>query len=35
MYSFIVEGEAVPKQRPRVSGKHAYTPKKTRDYQER
>ena len=35
MIVFTGDGEAVPKQRPRVSGKHAYTPKKTRDYQER
>lgn len=32
---FVVDGTAVPKQRPRISGKVAYTPKKTRDYEER
>ena len=33
---FVVDGTAVPKQRPRVTrGGQAYTPKKTRDYEER
>ena len=32
---FIVEGTAVPKQRPRISGRQAYTPKRTKDYEER
>lgn len=35
MITIVVEGTAVPKQRPRISGKVAYTPKKTRDYEER
>lgn len=35
MISFTVNGPAVPKQRPRMSGRVAYTPKKTRDYEER
>lgn len=35
MIKFVVEGTAVPKQRPRISGRTAYTPKKTRDYEER
>ena len=35
MISFIIEGTAVPKQRPRLHGRQAYTPKKTRDYEER
>ena len=35
MITFVVEGPAVPKQRPRISGRTAYTPKKTRDYEER
>lgn len=35
MVTFIVEGSAVPKQRPRIHGRTAYTPKKTRDYEER
>ena len=35
MIMFTVEGTAVPKQRPRISGRQAYTPKKTRDYEER
>lgn len=35
MITFIVEGPAVPKQRPRIHGRQAYTPKKTRDYEER
>ena len=32
---FTVEGAAVPKQRPRISGHRAYTPKRTKDYEER
>lgn len=32
---FTVEGAAVPKQRPRISGRRAYTPKRTKDYEER
>ena len=35
MISFTVEGTAVPKQRPRISGRRAYTPKRTKDYEER
>lgn len=35
MINFTISGIAVPKQRPRISGKVAYTPKKTRDYEER
>lgn len=35
MIKFVVDGIAVPKQRPRISGRTAYTPKKTRDYEER
>lgn len=35
MIRFIVDGAAVPKQRPRLGGRTAYTPKKTRDYEER
>lgn len=35
MITFVVDGPAVPKQRPRVHGRQAYTPKKTRDYEER
>lgn len=35
LITFIVDGAAVPKQRPRISGRRAYTPKKTRDYEER
>ena len=35
MIMFTVDGTAVPKQRPRISGRQAYTPKKTRDYEER
>lgn len=35
MIMFTVKGTAVPKQRPRISGRQAYTPKKTRDYEER
>lgn len=33
MITFIVEGPAVPKQRPRMGGRRAYTPKKTKDYE--
>ena len=33
--SFTVDGAAVPKQRPRISGRRAYTPKRTKDYEER
>ena len=32
---FTVDGAAVPKQRPRISGRRAYTPKRTKDYEER
>lgn len=35
MISFTVHGTAVPKQRPRISGRRAYTPKRTKDYEER
>ena len=35
MVSFTVDGTAVPKQRPRISGRRAYTPKRTKDYEER
>lgn len=36
MIRFVVDGTAVPKQRPRITrGRQAYTPKKTRDYEER
>ena len=35
MILFTIDGTAVPKQRPRMSGRVAYTPKKTRDYEER
>ena len=35
MISFTVYGAAVPKQRPRISGNRAYTPKRTKDYEER
>ena len=35
MISFTVEGTAVPKQRPRISGRQAYTPKRTKDYEGR
>jgi len=35
MISFTVDGTAVPKQRPRISGRQAYTPKRTKDYEER
>ena len=33
--NFTVNGAAVPKQRPRISGHRAYTPKRTKDYEER
>lgn len=33
--NFKVEGAAVPKQRPRISGRQAYTPKRTKDYEGR
>ena len=35
MIEFTVYGTAVPKQRPRISGRRAYTPKRTKDYEER
>lgn len=35
MISFTVDGAAVPKQRPRISGRRAYTPKRTKDYEGR
>ena len=35
MIEFTVDGTAVPKQRPRISGRQAYTPKRTKDYEER
>lgn len=35
MITFTIDGPAVPKQRPRIHGRQAYTPKKTRDYEER
>lgn len=35
MISFTVGGTAVPKQRPRISGRRAYTPKRTKDYEGR
>ena len=36
MLQFIIDGTAVPKQRPRITrGGQAYTPKKTRDYEGR
>ena len=35
MVRFTVDGAAVPKQRPRISGRRAYTPKRTKDYEER
>lgn len=35
MITFVVNGAAVPKQRPRISGRRAYTPKRTKDYEER
>lgn len=33
-YSFRVEGRPVPKARPRVARGHAYTPQRTKDYEE-
>lgn len=33
-YSFTVEGRPVPKARPRVARGHAYTPQRTKDYEE-
>ena len=35
MITFVVDGTAVPKQRPRISRGRAYTPKRTKDYEER
>ena len=35
MIYFKVDGAAVPKQRPRISGRRAYTPKRTKDYEGR
>ena len=35
MITFVVHGTAVPKQRPRISRGRAYTPKRTKDYEER
>ena len=35
MIIFTVSGRAVPKQRPRLGGRQAYTPKPTRDYEAR
>ena len=35
MINFTVDGAAVPKQRPRISGRQAYTPKRTKDYEGR
>ena len=35
MITFTVDGTAVPKQRPRISGRRAYTPKRTKDYEGR
>ena len=35
MITFVVDGTAVPKQRPRISGRRAYTPKRTKDYEGR
>ena len=35
MISFTVARTSVPKQRPRISGRRAYTPKRTKDYEER
>lgn len=35
MITFTVTGTAVPKQRPRISGRRAYTPKRTKDYEGR
>ena len=32
---FTVDGAAIPKQRPRISGRQAYTPKRTKDYEGR
>lgn len=32
---FIVEGEAVPKSRPRFANGRAYTPKRTKDYEQK
>ena len=32
---FIVPGDVIPKQRPRFSHGHAYTPKKTLDYEKK
>lgn len=33
-YSFVVKGRPVPKARPRVARGHAYTPQRTKDYEE-
>lgn len=33
-YSFRVDGRPVPKARPRVARGHAYTPKRTKEYEE-
>ena len=35
MIAFTVNGPVVPKQRPRISGRRAYTPKRTKDYEGR
>lgn len=35
MISFEVEGDAIPAARPRFSGRHAYQPKRNREYRER
>lgn len=35
MIEFTVSGPAVPKQRPRMGGRRAYTPKKTKDYEQK
>lgn len=35
MIYFKVDGECVPKQRPRVYRGHAFTPKKTKEYEEK
>ena len=35
MIEFTVGGPAVPKQRPRMGGRRAYTPKKTKDYEQK
>ena len=35
MIEFTVYGTAVPKQRPRMGGRRAYTPKKTKDYEQK